>query len=352
MKFPFIKNNRGYIGIAFNDNGVTVGQCEWSHGEFRNAKSKRIDIVPSELTADDWQSCISEIGLAGSVCTITLPPSMTHDQILRLPEMSGQELQKVASWELADRLGVDHASLHTDVVRLGVGGDVLAVAIDNEIIEWILDPIYKSGMRPSIVEPQCSAVARMFSMLHRRQSDKAQVRSVFDFGESESAYMILAGDCIVFYKHLTYNGNALIEAIETHTSVTRDQAKKMLYDSRLEGADPAIFKAVHDATRSICEEIAMDVMKCNRHYGVTSRGPLSSRIIITGSAGWNHHLSSVFSKNCNQEVVPDSSEPHVHVLPNEIVTTNGWHIALGASLAKITTVNQRRRSDPKYSEVA
>ena len=86
-------------------------------------------------------------------------------------------------------------------------------------------------------------------------------------------------------------------------------------------------------------------MKCLRHYGVTNRGPLSSQTIITGSAGWNQHLSSVLSSTCNQDVIPDSDVQHIQGLSTQVTDKSGWHIALGASLAKINLNKQRRVSD-------
>jgi hypothetical protein len=85
---------------------------------------------------------------------------------------------------------------------------------------------------------------------------------------------------------------------------------------------------------------------------VTNRGPLSSQTIITGSAGWNQHLAGVLSTTFNQEVIPDTDVQHIQQLPQTVVETAGWHIALGASLANINTNRQRRVGDFFGREVA
>jgi Tfp pilus assembly PilM family ATPase len=190
------------------------------------------------------------------------------------------------------------------------------------------------------------------SLLHRRQSDQSIVRSVLDFGMKDSAFMVLAGDSLMFYKHLPYSGHALIDSISSHTGVTVDQAKRMLGESCDSSNVDDISKVVRDATRATHESIATDAMKCIRHYGVTIRGPLSTKMIITGSAGWNTHLSEVLHLACNQEIMPDVSLEHINTLPLATTQSSGWHVALGASLAELSTVQQRRGSDCSTKEAA
>jgi hypothetical protein len=188
-------------------------------------------------------------------------------------------------------------------------------------------------------------------MLHRRNSDKNIIRSVFDFGMNDSAFMVLAGDSLVFYKYFDHCGNALIESIATHTGVTTSQALRMLEEQHGKSNED-INKAVRDATRGTHESIATDAMKCLRHYGVTNRGPLSSQILITGSAGWNENLAYILSTACNQDVVRDSDSQHLCSLPESITQIEGWHIALGASLSILHSTKGRRGSDGLVKEAA
>jgi hypothetical protein len=126
----------------------------------------------------------------------------------------------------------------------------------------------------------------------------------------------------------------------------------MLAPSQFKNDAEEITKAVRDATRATHEAIATDAMKCIRHYGVTNRGPLSTNLIVTGSAGWNAHLAEVLAISCSQEIVSDKDIPHINALPSAITNTNGWHITLGASLATIQSIRQRRSSEVTNKEVA
>jgi len=266
--------------------------------------------------------------------------------------MTKDEVKEAAAWEMADRIGVERSALQMDAILIGSGGDVLAIAIEQSILSSLLDPLYAAGLQPTSIEPQCVAVARTMSMLHRRQSDQSIVRSVLDFGTNDSSFMVLAGDSLVFYKHMEYCGNDLIESIASHTGVTFEQANGMLEKSNQEEPNCDISKAVRDATRAVHGAVATDSMKCIRHYGVTNRGPLSSQLIITGSAGWNTHLAQMLTSACNQIVVQDITLNHIHPLENLVVHTSGWHAALGASLAVLNTTKQRRGSDQFTKEVA
>jgi len=352
MSLPFGKKSKGQIGIALHDGGVTIGQCGWSQGQYVNPTSLRVEKNPREFTASDWQDFMSQASVVGTECAIALPPAIAHHQVLRLPNMSASEVKEAAAWEMADRINVDRSSLQMDAIPIGTGGDVLAIAIELNTLASLLDPMYEAGLQPISIEAQCVAVARTISMLHRRQSDQAIVRSVLDFGMNDSAFMVLAGDSLMFYKHLAHSGNALIDSIATHTGVTHIQAQSMLEEMQTSTNNDDIGRAVRNATRAIHEAIATDAMKCIRHYGVTNRGPVSSKLLITGSAGWNENLANVLCKACSQDVVQDVSSKHIQHLPELILQNQGWHIALGASLANVSVTKQRRGSDQYTKDVA
>jgi len=352
ISFPLGNKNKGRIGIALYDSGVTIGQCSWKNGNYRNPTSHRVEQNPRELTCSDWQNLINSSSVNGTECSISLPPDLAHHQVLRMPNMNMSESKGSAGWEMADRLGVNRSSLQIDALQIGSGGDVLAIAIEQESLSNLLEPIYEAGLQPTSIEPQCVAIARTMSMLHRRQSDQSIVRSVLEFGMNDSAFMVLAGDSLMFYKHLPYSGNMLIEATASHTGVTLEQARGMLEQASGSKCNDEINKAVRDATRATHEAIATDAMKCIRHYGVTNRGPLSTQLIITGSAGWNTHLAEMLQIACNQDVIPDVVLPHFNTLPSTVIDTNGWHVALGASLAELSTYQQRRGCDRPTKEAA
>lgn len=351
MTFSFGKKWKGQIGIAMHDGGVTIGQCGWKHGAYVLPVVQRIEKNPRDFLESDWRLAISSM-FTGSECSISLPTSIAHHQVLRLPNMTDAELKEAAAWEMADRLGADRSTLQMDVTRIGTGGDVLAVAIEQSVLAELLEPMYEAGLQPTKIESQATSVARTMSMLHRRTSDQSCVRSILDFGMTDTAFMVVAGDAIMFYKHLDYSGNNVIASIAEHTGVSFEQASKMLLYPCDSAMQSDISKAVRDATRSTHEAIATDAMKCIRHYGVTNRGPLSSKLIITGSAGWNSHLANVLAPACNQEVTRESVEPHIQGLPTEITEMPGWHVALGASLASVLETQHRRGSDRSLEEAA
>lgn len=346
------KNTKGHIGIALHDGGVVIGQCSWKNGMYSHPQVAHIEQNPRCLTAECWRSFLNQSSMLGSECVISLPPSVAQHQVLRLPNMQTSELKEAASWEMADRLGVERNSLQMDAIPVGSGGDVLAIAIEQTMLTELLDPLYAAGMRPTVIEPSCISAARTLSMLHRRQSDGEIVRAVFDFGMHDSSFMVLAGDSLVFYKHLKHNGLQLIDSVASHTQVTKEQAKRMLENSKVNDIEDDVSKAVRDATRANHEAIATDAMKCIRHYGVTNRGPLSTKLIVTGSAGWNPYLAKALSDACSQKVVSDNAISHVHTLPAEVISIGGWHVALGASLACLSQRRKRRGSDVTIKEAA
>ena len=153
------------------------------------------------------------------------------------------------------------------------------------------------------------------------------------------------------FKSFDFKGVDLREIIKRHTGVTFDQASQMLDSTRASNSDLEICKAVRDATRSFHEEIAVDVVKCLRHYGVTNRAPLSSYLCVTGSEGCNQFLAEILSSACNQKVLADKQLDYISDLPNSIHSIPGWHIAFGASLARLH-LNAKGRENNPYAKVA
>ena len=85
MSFSFGKKWKGQIGIAFHDGGVTIGQSGWKNGTYVQPVAKRIEINPRDFTASDWRAAVNS-PFVGSECSIALPASVAHHQVLRLAQ--------------------------------------------------------------------------------------------------------------------------------------------------------------------------------------------------------------------------------------------------------------------------
>jgi|TARA_B100000959_G_scaffold232597_1_gene249557 Tfp pilus assembly PilM family ATPase len=349
--FGFTQTMKGCIGIAMQSTNVTIGQCSWRKGYLQNPRVSNIEDNPRNITSQDWRATINDAGLTGTTCSVALPPAILEHHVLQLPEMGMKELTEAVGWELADRLGSDRELLQIDAKRLGNGGDVLGVSIDQATLTSILEPLYAAGLRPTLIEPTCFALTRMLSMRHRRNADRASVRAVLDFSKADSAMMVLAGDDTVFYKRLGYSGDSLIDAVSSHVGVTTDQAALMLAASDQE-SDEAMSRAVRDATRALHEQIARDAMKCLRHYGVTSRGPIPSELVVTGSAGWNRNLSEILETACNLSVFPDWNIEYLKEFSKTSSRCYGWQIALGTSLSFCESNDRRKQTETNNGGVA
>ena len=351
MKWSFGKTIKGQIGVAFIDGGLTIGQCNWRNGQYVSPKIYHVEQGAELFTSESYRDAIHEAKVSGSDCIVSLPSSILHHQILRLPEMQITELKEAVSWEMAERLGIKRNELQTDAIAIGKSGEVLGFAIEKNVLEGILDPMYAVGLRPTCIQANGISLCNTFSMLHRRESDQNQVRSILNFGSLNSSLLIIEGNRLAFFKSLSFKGVDLRESIKKHTGVTFSQATQMLDSTRVNNSDLEICKAVRDATRSFHEEIAVDVVKCLRHYGVTNRAPLSSCLCITGSEGCNQFLAEILSNACNQEVLADHQLDHINTVPNEILSIPGWNVVFGASLAKLH-LSPKVRDNDAYSKAA
>ena len=349
--FGFSNTKKGCIGIAMHTNGSTIGQCNWRAGGFVNPRSAFIGGSPRNITAQNWRTSLNAANVTGSTCSLALPPSILEHHVLQLPDMANDELCEAVGWELADRVGRDRVLLQIDAKRLGRGGDVLGVSIDQSTLAEILDPLYAAGLRPNVIEPSCFAIARVLGMRHRRNADRSCIRAVLDFATDDTAMMVLAGDDPVFFKRLGYTGDSLIDAVSSHVGVNHQQAARMLQASDQE-TDEVMCRAVREATRFIHEQIARDAMKCLRHYGVTSRGPAPRELIVTGSTGWNRNLSEILEAACNIPILADWDIDYMEKFSQANKNCIGWQTAIGTSLRFVATDDRRRGTEPTLGAAA
>ena len=343
MRFSLPQSPRGSIGIAFADGGATLGQATWNRGDLRVGGTCRIEGGPRDIASSQWRNAIAKAGFSGTACSIAIPAGMTHQHVVRIPAMSDAEMLEAASWELAERLGLDRDLLDTSATRLGEGGDVFAVAVERNLTESILEPLYAAGLRPTTMEPQAFAVARLMSMRHRRCADREDVRAVLDIGGCSSSMLVLCGDQVVFCRHLAHRGDAILDAVCAGLGVDDQRAMSIVerFAGEEDGADADIEQAVRSATRPVHDAIVADVVACLRHYGVTSRGPAPTSLIITGSFGWNRHLAQSIATACNIEVARDSQLPWLEAAADH-ATAPGWQAALGASLERCLEAHGQR----------
>ena len=244
MRWSFGKTMKGQIGVAFVDGAMTIGQCNWCNGEYSSPKISRVEQGIDLLTSESYRDAIHEAKASGSDCTVSLPSSIIYHQILRLPEMQTAELKEAVSWEMAERLGIKRNELQTDAIAIGKSGEVLGFAIEKKVLKEILDPMYAAGLRPTCIQSNGVSLRNTFSMLHRRQSDQGQARTILDFGSLNSSLLIIEGNRLVFFKSFDFKGVDLREVIKRHTGVNFDQASQMLDSTRASNSDLEICKAV------------------------------------------------------------------------------------------------------------
>ena len=343
MNLPFTHRTRGCVGIALIDGGATVAQGHWDQGSLDKLRGHRIEGNPRDFEGDQWRSATGKAGTRGAACVLSIPASMTTEHVLRIPAMPDAETREAASWEVAERLGVAREDIQVDAIRIGDGAEVMAVAADPTIIRNILEPIYTAGLRPTAIEPQQFAIARLFGMRYRRAADRSSVRAILDIGRASATMLVLTGDRLSFSRQLRSGGQSLVDAVSSNVGVDPARAAQLLDFDESSQQDPVIEQAIARATRATHEEMAAEAVACLRHFGVTSRGNAPQCLILTGSASRNRHLADVLSRSCSMRTTGDDmlfSNPSAMQVFRGI---DGWQAAIGASMHPVTKRESRRR---------
>lgn len=435
-------SSTGLIGIDFGSRGVKMLQVREKKGMLQVVGAARIDIPLPHLRADEAanpqgpgalndhvvsgasyagdqrqmpvsadagggdidplaqqiRAAFTSGGFRGARCVVSLAREDVCLQSIRLPKMSDDELRQTAVWEASQRFGFDRNAMQVDFIRTGAmlqsgenREEVILIAAPHAAIAARVEPVLSAGLRPVAVDAGFSALVRAFSRHARRESDRANVRTVVEVGESGSTVLILRGDQVAFCKPIAIGGSHFNQAVAEHLQMDVRQAAELRANriaattaawdeksqsrkkttQRIEGAnadiftpdasltaDPATDRAVYEAVRPLMGDLIKEVTLCLRYYGVTFRGHPPDHIILTGGDGLEPRLAEVMANACKTPVVLDDPSGALgSMLPGiraSLSRTPGpaaaWAVALGLSLRGIRKSD--RANDRKLQATA
>jgi type IV pilus assembly protein PilM len=341
------------IGIAISKRLVRVLQC----------RGERIDdglaaaVAPIEgLDPADIAATIRELvedgPFRGRRCVVSLPRRMVAVQAMRMPALGDEDLRAAIRWESPERFGVERERAQADFLRTGLvteGRDeVLAVCGDRPAVEALLDPLVDAGLRPEAAEPSFVAAARACSRTCRRDADRGRIRVAVEIDADGATILVLQGSRLAFARGVAFGGDAFEAAIARSLGIGADEAASLRRDRMAAAArsgrgdartvDPEADAAASDATRGLRTELAHEVGRCLRYYGVTFRGPAATEVRLCGEDALEPGLEASIAEVTRLPVTDDDSDAGIHRLfescSRHVHDERGhvaWYTAFGAA---------------------
>jgi type IV pilus assembly protein PilM len=250
---------------------------------------------PQELAqriADTLQRGLRERPFVGRDVILALSDKQLVLQNIRVPKVSGAELDRAVAQEIAGRVPfpveeTELRYLEAADVRQGdsLVREVIVFACHRPVLRQLLELVELAELRPVAVDVEPTALARNYASQCRRGDDLKLRALVVHVGFARTAAVITQGDEILFVKYIDVGGTQFDAAVARHLNMEPSEAaalRRTHGDRRSDQQDPEIVRSVEGATRPIIERLAQELAMCIRYHSVTFRGQPLARCVIGG----------------------------------------------------------------------
>ena len=282
---------------------------------------------------------------SGRRCAVGIADDWIRARSLRQPKMPASEVDRAIALDAPSRLGFaageacEFGWVRAGEVRQGqeTRDEIIVAGAPATMLETLVYGIAAVGLKPIAVEPGFLASARAMSRKHRRAGDQGDVRVIVDVGQYSTGVMVLRGDTVAFYKPIEIGGKMMRDAA-AHRLGQEPEAVETLRQRRMRGdageVDKRVDRALYESARSILGDLATEVGRCARYYGVTFRGTRVGQCQVIGTQAREPELCRFIQESVNvpTEVGDPLGLEGDSRWSSVVRHGSGWASALGLSL--------------------
>jgi type IV pilus assembly protein PilM len=341
------RQGAGPIGVDVGSRSVKLVQLSADRTEVREAVCWDLPATLRTDAAGRARQIANAISAAregrafrGRDAVLCLGTSDLFVQNMRVPQVTGDQLQQVVQKEATNRLPfeADDAELRfyeADTVRQGDAfrREVIVLACQKPAIHSVLSVAEESRLNAIAIDAAPAAILRCYSAQFRRSSDEEACVLFMSIGASCTTVVIARGDSPRFIKQVDFGSRQLDEAVARDLKMKIADAtalRRHSGDRRADKRDPEIAESIAKAIRSNLESMANDLAMCMRYYSVTFRGQPLSRVVVGGgeaSSELVEWLSTRLDIGCS---LADPARPFQQAnLPGRATQ---WDVAIGLAL--------------------
>ncbi|HUT02051.1 MAG TPA: pilus assembly protein PilM [Phycisphaerae bacterium] len=245
---------------------------------------------------------------------------------VRLPKLSGRELERAVHGEAHDRFGGDFAPdqlhyLRAGEIRQGMEShqEYILMGAPGEVVEDHYAMLREMGLYPEHIDVEPLAMFRPFERHLRRRADEEEVTVVVDLGHSSTKVVVARGREVVLVKKIDIGGRDFAQAVADQLHLSYEEAEDLRFQIMRERAsharegqagpdgeeeDPnSVRWTVLDAVRGQVEELAREVALCLRYCSVTFRGLRAKRVTMTGGQAYDPAMVRLLGEQLGVECV-------------------------------------------------
>jgi type IV pilus assembly protein PilM len=232
---------------------------------------------------------------------VSVPTSRTYSRTFTLPAKLEKNLKDAVQTEADQYIPIPTSALYLDYEIIDRTKDTLTVlmsAVNQSVVDSTIKVIEKSGLKPVLIEPSISAVARLLT-----QTEDGHLTTVIvDIGPAGTDIAVLDDEYVRVAGSSTVGGNTLTLAIAKKMNVTLENAHQLKVLNGL-GAGPRRQK-ITEALEPSLRQITREIEKIMRYYNERISDDKEHRIeqlLVVGSGSNVPGIGEYFT---NQLVMP------------------------------------------------
>lgn len=274
-----------------------------------------------QLPVEALKRIVAERGLKGDCFTIA-PRASVKINLIKLPQMPPNEIDKAVQWEIRQVLQADLKDISLDYIIiekekvkfLGLQTGVLAVAIFKKDIFEHLSLLESAGLNPLAIdiEPLADLAAVDYAKKDQLASDNEAVLWL-DFGAGKTTLSITCNNELISIRYLNVTGNSLTKTVSAYCQLPWENAEilKKTFGLAASGTEQVAVtpfdKAaqVKNAIFPILENMAQDIDHTFKYfsYQVTkSEVTRFNKLILSGGSSYLKGLVPFLHHRLNADV--------------------------------------------------
>ncbi len=296
------------IGLDIGSRHVKVIQFQTSVAGEVQPVSQSVELPP-DIVGDDWRAVMDQLTslispiidsgrFIGRQVVGSVPDGLVHYRNLRLPPMSGRELELAVQDQVTNQLDLPANQFKTQFFDAGVVWDdderrqeIIVVAVPLTIVSDLMAVFTRCGLTPVAIDSASAAAAR--SVASSIEAGTAQL--ILDIGYRWTALMIAQRDKLQMIRRLDTGLGALDQEVAKSLRVSTTDAERIrrsLAQNRqadvwpIESVTPDAAKQAIDAVVAHHgRQLVQQISRCLQYYSVTFRdGRPQSGMVLGGGA--------------------------------------------------------------------
>lgn len=302
--------NKNLLGIEFGSSRIKIAEVKGDHVlRFVKEDMPERIIQNGEIIAwDAMQEFLIEVFKKNKFTTknvaLVVPDSMTYTRRLSVPLMTEKQLKVNLPYEFHDFISEGKENYIYDFAVVNVlmdengndtGLDVLAVAVNKELMANYSELFKRMRMKLTMAAPQCLAFGSLMKKIHPEQAEKDYI--ILDLGYSATRINIFSEGIYDTTRSIELGCQALARKVGELLGCDEHIAALYLVQNTNNVMNS-------EAIRDVCSDIAVDVMRAVNYYSYEKQDNTLENIYICGGGAMIPQLVDELKDNVPLQIIP------------------------------------------------